>query len=198
MKSCRPPLFRKRKFAPEVIVSCVRWYFRFCLSLRDLEELMAERGLAVDHTTIWRWVQHYGPEVLQRLKGQMKRKSSTWHMDETFVRIAGKQKYRLCCICGGMGVRADLSVRKRLCSTEQSLEQPGLPVQVVAVDPEYLPFPNHVRRLDSLDGRPRCRRRAWALHRSQPPLHVAVIGFDPVITIKARTLQTMLPHATLA
>ncbi len=54
MKSCRPPLFRKRKFAPEVIVNCVRWDFRFCLSLRDLEELMPERGLAVDHTTSWR------------------------------------------------------------------------------------------------------------------------------------------------
>ena len=93
METCRPPLFWKRKFEPHVIVTCVRWYCRFCLSLRDLEELMAERGLAVDHTTIWRWVQHYSPEVLQRLKGEIKRKSSTWHMDETFVRIAGKQKY---------------------------------------------------------------------------------------------------------
>jgi len=61
--------------------------------LRDLEELMAERGLAVDHTTIWRWAQRYGPEVLRRLGGEVKRKSSTWHMDETFVRIAGKQMY---------------------------------------------------------------------------------------------------------
>src|SRR3954468_23156330 len=93
MRSCRPPLFWKRKFEPEVIVTCVRWYLRFCLSLRDLEELMAERGLAVDHTTIWRWTQAYGPEVYKRLHGQVKRKSSTWHMDETFVRIAGKWMY---------------------------------------------------------------------------------------------------------
>src|SRR5215468_7716247 len=93
MGSCRPPLFWKRKFEPHVIVTCVRWYCRFCLSLRDLEELMAERGLAVDHTTIWRWTQRYGPEVLRRLGGEVKRKSSTWHMDETFVRIAGKQMY---------------------------------------------------------------------------------------------------------
>ena len=47
MRSCRPPLFWKRKFEPQVIVTCVRWYLRFCLSLRDLEELMAERGLVV-------------------------------------------------------------------------------------------------------------------------------------------------------
>src|SRR5215831_10927440 len=82
MGSCRPPLFWKRKFEPHVIVTCVRWYCRFCLSLRDLEELMAERGLGVDHTTIWRWAQRYGPEVLRRLGGEVKRKSSTWHMDE--------------------------------------------------------------------------------------------------------------------
>ena len=93
MKSCRPPLFWKRKFEPQVIVTCVRWYLRFCLSLRDLEELMAERGLTVDHTSIWRWTQTYGPEVNRRLHGELKRKSSTWHMDETFVRIAGKWKY---------------------------------------------------------------------------------------------------------
>ena len=93
MRSCRPPLFWKRKFEPQVIVTCVRWYLRFCLSLRDLEELMAERGLAVDHTSIWRWVQAYGPEVNRRLHGSVKPKSSTWHMDETFVRIAGRWMY---------------------------------------------------------------------------------------------------------
>jgi transposase-like protein len=54
---------------------------------------MAERGLFVDHTTIWRWTQTYGPEVYRRLQGEGKRKSSTWHMDETFVRIAGKWLY---------------------------------------------------------------------------------------------------------
>src|SRR5262252_758095 len=84
MRSCRPPLFWKRKFEPHVIVTCVRWYLRFCLSLRDLEELMAERGLAVDHTSIWRWIQAYGPEVSRRLRGVVKPKSATWHIDETF------------------------------------------------------------------------------------------------------------------
>jgi transposase-like protein len=93
MKSSRPPLFWKRKFEPQVIVTCVRWYVRFCLSLRDLEELMAERGLSVDHTSIWRWVQAYGPEVYRRLRGEVKQKSATWHMDETFVRIAGRWMY---------------------------------------------------------------------------------------------------------
>ena len=54
---------------------------------------MAERGLAVDHTRIGRGLQRYGPEVHRRLRGQVKLKSSTWHMDETFVRIAGRWLY---------------------------------------------------------------------------------------------------------
>ena len=54
---------------------------------------MAERGLALDHTTIWRWVQRYGPEIHRRLRGHLKPKFPTWHMDETFVRIAGRWLY---------------------------------------------------------------------------------------------------------
>ena len=93
MRRRQPPLFRNRQFQPEIIVTCVRWYLRFCLSLRDVEELILERGLSVDHTTIWRWTQRYGPEVYGRLQGEVKRKSTTWHMDETFVRIAGRWMY---------------------------------------------------------------------------------------------------------
>jgi len=93
MGSCRASLFHKRQFAAEIIATCVRWYLRFSLSLRDVEELMAERGLSVDHTTIWRWTQTYAPEVQRRLRGQIKRKGSTWHMDETFVRISGRWMY---------------------------------------------------------------------------------------------------------
>ena len=80
-------------FAADVIVTCVRWYLRFSLSLRDVEELMAERGVSVDHTTVWRWTQRYAPEVQRRLRGQLKPKGLTWHMDETFVRIAGRWMY---------------------------------------------------------------------------------------------------------
>ena len=86
-------MFRKRQFDATLIVTCVRWYLRFALSLRDLEELMAERGLSVDHTTVWRWVQAYAPEVHRRLQGQVKYKRATWFMDETYVRIAGRWMY---------------------------------------------------------------------------------------------------------
>src|SRR5262249_57448461 len=87
MRARRPALFRKRQFEPVIIVTCVRWYCRFSLSLRDLEELMAERGLAVDHTTIGRWVQRYGPEVHRRLRGPGTLKSSPWPTDHTSFRL---------------------------------------------------------------------------------------------------------------
>src|SRR5215475_2069778 len=87
-------LFHKRQFAAEIIVACVRWYLRFALSLRDVEELMAERSLSIDHTTVWRWTQRYAPEIgRRRLRGQLKPKGSTWHIDETFVRISGRWMY---------------------------------------------------------------------------------------------------------
>ena len=57
----RPALFRGRHFQDVIIVLCVRWYLRYSLSYRDLKEIMAERGLTVDHVTILRWVQRYAP-----------------------------------------------------------------------------------------------------------------------------------------
>ena len=63
MRNNRLALFWGRHFGDEIIVFSVRWYLRFSLSYRDLKEVMAERGLSIDHTTIWRWVQHYGPEL---------------------------------------------------------------------------------------------------------------------------------------
>ena len=93
MSSARAILFRRRQFEPIVIVTAVRWYLRFSLSLRDVEEVMAERGLFVDHTTVWRWVQAYAPEIRRRLRGQLKYKLATWFMDETYVRVAGRWMY---------------------------------------------------------------------------------------------------------
>src|SRR6202045_2030082 len=66
-RATRPVIFKWRQTAPELILCAVRWYLRYSLSLRDVEELLAERGLEADHTTIWRWVQRYGPALEQRL-----------------------------------------------------------------------------------------------------------------------------------
>ena len=60
-------LFKWRQFEPEVILLAIGWYLRFSLSYRDVEELLAERGLSVDHVTVWRWVQRYALELERRL-----------------------------------------------------------------------------------------------------------------------------------
>ena len=66
---------------------------RFSLSYRDLEEMMTERGLTIDHTTIYRWVQHYAPELKKRLEWHKKRYSTRWHLDETYIKVKGEWKY---------------------------------------------------------------------------------------------------------
>jgi transposase-like protein len=65
-------LFKWRQFEPEVILLAVGWYLRFSLSYRDVEELLADRGLHADHVTIWRWVQSYAPEMERRLRSKLK------------------------------------------------------------------------------------------------------------------------------
>jgi IS6 family transposase len=89
----RPAIFKWRQSAPTMILCAVRWYLRYSLSLRDVEELLAERGLQADHTTIWRWVQRYSPELDQRLRHHLKPTNKSWRVDETYVRIKGRWCY---------------------------------------------------------------------------------------------------------
>ena len=86
-------LFAGRHFDREVIILCVRWYLRFKLSLRDLVEMMAERGLSLAHTTIMRWVQRYTPEFEKRWRRYALALGRSWRVDETYVKIRGKWCY---------------------------------------------------------------------------------------------------------
>ena len=83
-------LFEGRHFDREVIILCVRWYLRFKLSLRDLVEMMAERGLSIAHTTIMRWVQRYAPEFEKRWRRFSRAVGQSWRVDETYVKIRGE------------------------------------------------------------------------------------------------------------
>jgi transposase-like protein len=89
----RPALFRGRHFEDAIILLCVRWYLRYSLTYRDLEEIMAERGLSVDHVTIWRWVQRYAPVLNQRVRRELRRPNRSWRVDETYVKVAGNWTY---------------------------------------------------------------------------------------------------------
>jgi transposase-like protein len=86
-------LFKGRHFEREIIVLCVRWYLRFKLSLRDLVEMMAERGLGLAHTTIMRWVQRFVPEFEKRWDRFATKSGRSWRVDETYVKIRGKWTY---------------------------------------------------------------------------------------------------------
>ena len=86
-------LFKWRQFEPEVTLMAVGWYLRSSLSYRDVEELLAERGLSVYHVTVWCWVQRYAPELDRRLRKRLKTTNDSWRVDETYVRVKGKWVY---------------------------------------------------------------------------------------------------------
>ena len=86
--------FKGRHFGGDIVLWAVRWYCRYGISYRDLEQMMAERGVAVDHTTIYRWVQVYAPEIEKRLRWQWRcPRSTSWRVDETYVKVGGKWAY---------------------------------------------------------------------------------------------------------
>ncbi len=85
--------FKWRHFEGQIILLWVRWYLRYSLSYRDLEEMMAERGLGVDHTTIYRWVQEYAPELEKRCKPYLNPTNDSWRVDETYIKVKGKWLY---------------------------------------------------------------------------------------------------------
>ena len=86
-------MFKGRQFDRSVILLCVRWYLAYSLSLRDLEEMMAERGIAVDHTTIHRWTVRYAPLLLERFNRRKRSVTGRWHIDETYIKVRGQWMY---------------------------------------------------------------------------------------------------------
>ena len=87
MSHQRQNLFKWRHFQADIILLCVRWYLRYALSYRDLEEIMQKRGLHVDHTTIYRWVQKYAPELEKLCRPHLNACNGSWKVDETHIKI---------------------------------------------------------------------------------------------------------------
>jgi putative transposase len=89
----RPPRYHGYRFPPEIISYAVWLYYRFCLSFRDTEDLLAQRGIVVSYEAIRQWCRTFGPAYAHTLRRRQGRLGDTWYLDELFVNIQGRQQY---------------------------------------------------------------------------------------------------------
>ena len=108
------------RFPPEVILLGMRWYLRFGLSYRDLEELLAERGIEVDHVTLHRWVQRFTPLLIDAARPCRHAVGSRWFVDETYVKVAGVWRYVYRAVDGyGQVIDVFVSVRRDIAAARK-------------------------------------------------------------------------------
>jgi transposase-like protein len=125
-------------FPSDVIVLAVRWYLRYGLSYRDVEELLAERGIQVDHVTIYRWVQRFTPLLAEAARPCRHAVGDRWQVDETYVKVAGRWRYVYHAIDQfGQVIDVFVSVRRNARAARRFFEQAigttkGMPVEVVS------------------------------------------------------------------
>ena len=129
----------KRMHYPlEVMLTCVRWYAAYPLSLRHIEEMMAERGVAVDHATVHRWAIKILPMLAAAVRRRKRPVGMSWRIDETYIKVAGQWKY-LCRAVDRDGDTADFLLRaKRDCAAarrflERAIDLHGVP-EKIAID----------------------------------------------------------------
>src|SRR5215203_101946 len=85
--------FKGRQFTAEIILWAVRWYLQFPISYRDLERMLSDRGVQVDHTTLFRWIQAYAPELDKHIRPHLRMTNGSWRVDETYIRVKGEWVY---------------------------------------------------------------------------------------------------------
>jgi transposase-like protein len=129
-------MFKGRHFDRSVILLCVRWYLAYNLSLRNLEEMMAERGITVDHATIHRWTVHYAPLLLERFNQRKRPVTGRWHVDETYIKVRGRWTYLYRAIdSNGDTVEFWFSERRNLTAAKRflrkALKRHGRPERIV-------------------------------------------------------------------
>jgi IS6 family transposase len=105
--------FKGRQFTAEIILWAVRWYLQFPISYRDLECMFSDRGVQVDHTTLFRWIQAYAPELEKRVRPHLRMTTGPWRVDETYIRVKGEWVYLYCAVdAAGQTIDFLLSVKR--------------------------------------------------------------------------------------
>ena len=146
MASVRPgQSFKGRQFTAEVILWAVRWHLMFPISYRDLELMLQDRGIEIAHTTLFRWVQAYAPEIEKRIRPHLRPSNGSWRVDETYVRVKGRWMYLYRAVdSGGQTIDFLLSVKRDAEAAKRFFRKaPGQPHTVnprtimVAKNPAY-------------------------------------------------------------
>ena len=104
--------FKRHHFLRDIILCAVRWYLRYPLSYQDVVDLLAERGIIINRSTVYRWMIKFGPEMTIRTEKHLRRTSLDWHVDETYIRVGGKWRINL--------IESDHAAMKRLLGYRQS------------------------------------------------------------------------------
>ncbi len=131
--------YHRHRFHPDIIKQAVWLYFRFTMSYRDVEELLAERGIDVSYETVRRWDLKFGPDYAKRIKIRRPQPHSDWYLDEVFVKIDGTPMY-LCRAVDGEGEVLDVLVQKRrnksaaLKLLRKLLQNQGIPPTKIVTD----------------------------------------------------------------
>ncbi len=127
--------FKWRHFEPTLILLCVRWYCRYQLSYRDVEEMMRERGLDLDHSTVFRWVQRYGPEINKRIRPYLKMSGTSYRVDETYIKVGKTCKYLYRAVDkSGQTIEFMLSAKRDVCAAKRFFKR------MMRADHRRLPF----------------------------------------------------------
>ena len=200
-------LFKWRQFEPEMILLAVGWYLRFSLSYRDVEELLAERGLLVDYVTVWRWVQRYAPQIQRRLRPRLRPTNDSWRVDETYIRVKGKWVYLYRAVdSSGATIDFLLSAKRDAAAAERFLAKAlggeNHPAPRVINTDEHAGYPPAIERLKAAGAlEENCRHRPVQylddLSGTGSPSHQTPGAREPTFSLISSTSSTIAGYEAM-
>jgi transposase-like protein len=186
--------FSGYRFPPEVITLAVRWYLRFGLSYRDVEELLAERGVEVDHVSVYRWVQRFAPEFAEAARARQHIIGDRWHVDETYLKVDGSWRYLFRAIDQfGQVIDVYLSPRRDAKAARRFFERAIGRTRVSPVEVTTDRYRVYPRVLDGCCRRPSTTQRPTRTTSWRPTMGASRLAFD-----RCEGLRQTAPRVSLS